>query len=116
MINRMSMFAAAALLATSIGTFTTTSHALSRKLAIKRAELPIGGSGRKWIGWSGPGWGFVGPGGGKGWVGNGWGWRGFGTYAAPTYVSRAGCRNPVSISHGRARSYPKSTCAPPLRV
>jgi hypothetical protein len=104
MINRMSMFAAAALLATSVATFTTATHALSRELTIKRAEPPIGWSGRRWVGWSGAGWGFVGPGGGRGWMGNGWGWRGVGPYVAPIYVSRVSCRRPVSTGRGWAWS------------
>ena len=104
MINRMSMFAAAALIATSIAIFITATHALSHELAIKRTEPPIGWGGRKWVGWSGAGWGFVGPGGGKGWMGNGWGWRGAGPHIAPIYVSRAGCRHQVSTRYGRARS------------
>jgi hypothetical protein len=104
MINRVPRLAAAALFATSIATFITTSPALSRELAIKRAEPPTGWGGRKWVGWSGAGWGFVGPGGGKGWMGNGWGWRGVGPYIAPIHVSRAGCRHQVSTRHGRARS------------
>jgi hypothetical protein len=105
MINRTSMFAAAALFAASIATFTTATHALSRELAIKRAEPRTGWGGRKWVGWSGAGWGFVGPGGGKGWMGNGWGWRGVGPYVAPTYVSRGSCRHRALTRRGWGRRF-----------
>jgi hypothetical protein len=112
MINRVSMFAIAASLATPIATFTATAHAtpLPRELAVestaqrKLASVqPIGR--RRWVGWSGAGWGFVGPGGGKGWMGNGWGWRGVGPYVAPTYVSRGSCRHQVSTRRGWARRF-----------
>jgi hypothetical protein len=111
MINRVSMFALATSLATNIAMFTTTTHAtaLSRELAVESAaQRKLGSVDRagwgRWTGWSGAGWGFVGPGGGRGWMGNGWGWRGVGPYVAPIYVSRVNCRRPVSTGRGWARS------------
>lgn len=109
MINRVSTLALAASLATSTAVFTTTTHAtpLSRELAFESVAQHRPGSvhrsgWRRWTGWSGAGWGFVGPGGGRGWMGNGWGWRGAGSYVAPIYVSRANCRHPISTGRGGA--------------
>jgi hypothetical protein len=111
MINRASMFAVAASLAANVATFTTTTHAtpLSRELAIENAAQrklgPVHRAGwGRWVGWSGAGWGFVGPAGGRGWMGNGWGWRGVGPDVAPIYVSRVSCLRPVSTGRGWARS------------
>jgi hypothetical protein len=62
---------------------------LASRVAASRADTrPLAPA---WWGWSGAGWGYVGPGGGRGWFANGWGWRGAGPYAAPTYVSRFRC-------------------------
>ena len=109
MINRASMLAIAASLATHVATFNTATFAtplsceLSNKSAAQRKPQSVHRAGwAKWVGWSGAGWGFVGPGGGKGWMGNGWGWRGVGSHVAPIYVSRVSCRRSVLISRARS--------------
>jgi hypothetical protein len=110
MINRASMFAIVASLATNVATFTTATHAtpLSRELAVESAaqrklkSVHRAGWGR-WVGRSGAGWGFVGPGCGRGWMGNGWG----GGESAPTSLrsmcpaSAAGVRfQPAEVGQG----------------
>jgi hypothetical protein len=111
-MNRMTMLAImASLLVTHIAAFATAAFAtpLSRELASDSVTLRKHGSVYRdgwvrWLGWSGAGWGFVGPGGGKGWMGIGWGWRGVGPHVAPIYVSRNHCRRSISISRGWASS------------
>jgi len=90
MINRVPMLALVASLM-NIAILNTTAYATARYRAVENAaqfdSLHRGGRVR-WTGWSGAGWGFVGPGGGRGWMGDGWGWRGVGSHIAPIYVSR----------------------------
>jgi hypothetical protein len=85
-MNRITLLVImASLLVTHNAAFATAAFAtpLSRELASDSVTLRKHGSVYRdgwvrWLGWSGAGWGFVGPGGGKGWMGNGWGWRGVG--------------------------------------
>jgi hypothetical protein len=94
MIRHMALFAAAVLLTTSTLTISSAASATPRSRMLAGAT-PHGAAafhrGRPWPGWSGTGWGFVGPGGGRGWFANGWGWQGANGYAAPLYVSGHGC-------------------------
>jgi hypothetical protein len=99
MTGRMTWFAAAALLIACASTIVTTASATSRFHVLTGATLHGAASvyrGRPWPGWSGAGFGWVGPGGGRGWFGNGWGWRGVNGYATPLYVSARNCGR-----HGR---------------